>query len=292
MLNLLALGNSQRLKHAHQLLGTEKTHQVIFQRNIKSGFSRISLTAGTASQLIVNTPGLMPFGSDDLQAAGLPGRVVQLDIGTTTCHVGRYSYRSCLSGMGDDFRLHLVELGIQYLVRNALPFQHAAEQLGSINIHRADQHRLVFLVRFLDLFHNRVIFFLLGHVDGVFMIHTDHRFVGGDLYHIHSVDVTEFLLLCQSRTGHTGLLFILIKEILEGNRREGLALTLDFHMLLCLDCLMQSVGITSARKHTSGKFIDNQNLVILHNIVPVAEHQIMRPQRKNNIVLDIHVFRV
>ena len=49
MLDLLAFFYSKRLKHLHQSLRAEQSHQVIFQRNVESRFSRISLTSGTAT---------------------------------------------------------------------------------------------------------------------------------------------------------------------------------------------------------------------------------------------------
>ena len=49
VLNLFIFRNAQGFEHGHQLLGTEQTHQIIFQGNVKAGFTRVSLTSGTAS---------------------------------------------------------------------------------------------------------------------------------------------------------------------------------------------------------------------------------------------------
>ena len=84
MLDLLSLGNAQCVEHADQLLGTEQTHQVVFQGNVKSGFTGISLTSGTSAQLVVDTAGLMALRTDDLQSACCPGFLIQLDIRTTS----------------------------------------------------------------------------------------------------------------------------------------------------------------------------------------------------------------
>ena len=69
MLNLLILRNAEGIKHTHQLLRTEQPHQVIFQGNIESGFTRVSLTSGTSAQLVIDTAGFMALCTDDLQAA-------------------------------------------------------------------------------------------------------------------------------------------------------------------------------------------------------------------------------
>ena len=56
MLDPLALLHAQRLEGRHHLLRAEQAHQVILQGNVKLGFTRVSLTAGTSAQLVVNTP--------------------------------------------------------------------------------------------------------------------------------------------------------------------------------------------------------------------------------------------
>ena len=70
MLNLLSLGDTQRIKHADQTLGTEQSHQIVLQRDVELGFTGISLTSGTSAQLVINTSGFVPLGTDDFQASG------------------------------------------------------------------------------------------------------------------------------------------------------------------------------------------------------------------------------
>ncbi len=135
-------------------------------------------------------------------------------------------------------------------------------------------------------------FFLLGHIYGVIQILSDYRFIGGNLNNVHAVNVTELLLLCQGRTCHTGLLCIFVKEILEGDRRERLALPLYLHMLLSLDGLVQSVGIPSSRHDTSRKLIYDQHLVFLHHIVLIPVHQAVGTKGQVHIMLDLQVLRV
>ena len=56
VLDLLAVFYAQRVEHSHEAFGAEQPEQVILQGYIESGLSRISLTSGTASQLVINTP--------------------------------------------------------------------------------------------------------------------------------------------------------------------------------------------------------------------------------------------
>ena len=124
------------------------------------------------------------------------------------------------------------------------------------------------------------------------MIDSCNRLIGRNLNYIHAVDIPKLLLLSQRSTGHTGLLIKLIKEVLECDGRKGLAFSLNLHMLLGLNCLMQSVRIATAGHDTSREFIDNEHLVILNNIILVSEHQVMSPECQNNIMLDLDILRV
>ena len=124
------------------------------------------------------------------------------------------------------------------------------------------------------------------------MIDTGDRTVRRYFDNVHAVNITELFFLCQSGTGHTGFFVIFIKEVLECDVRERLALSLDLHMFLCLDRLMQSVRITASRHDTSGKFIYDHDLIIFNHIILVTEHQIVRAQRQDDIVLDLKVFRI
>ena len=126
MLDLLILSHTQFPEGIHQAFGTEETHQIVLQGNVETGFSRVTLTAGTTTQLVIDTAGLVTLGTDDLQTAGLFCLVIQLNIGTTACHVGGDGNGSVNTGILDDLSLQLMELRIQDIMLDALSFQHAA----------------------------------------------------------------------------------------------------------------------------------------------------------------------
>jgi len=127
MLNLLILCNTQRSKDLHQSLRTKQTHQVILQRDVETGFTRVSLSTGTSTELIVNTSGFMTLCTDDHQATGISCHIIQLNIRTTASHVSGNGNCPCLTCLCYDLCLQFMEFGIQYIMLDSLSFQHAAE---------------------------------------------------------------------------------------------------------------------------------------------------------------------
>ena len=112
MLDLLSFRDSQRIEHGDHPVRTEETHQIILQGDKELGFTRISLTTGTSTQLIIDTSGLMPLCTDDHQAACRSRLLIQLDIRTTARHVGRNGNGSMYACVRHDLSLELMELGI------------------------------------------------------------------------------------------------------------------------------------------------------------------------------------
>ena len=70
MVERRVLVDAQRLHHALHTLGTEQTHDVVRERDVKAALAGVALTAGAAAQLVVDAAGLVPLGADDIQAAG------------------------------------------------------------------------------------------------------------------------------------------------------------------------------------------------------------------------------
>ena len=112
MLNLLTIRNTHCVEHIDQFFRTEQTHQIIFQRNIETGFTRISLSTGTSTQLIINTTGFMTLGTNDFQTTGSFCLIIQFDIGTTACHVSCDRYCTMYTGLRYDFSLKFMEFRI------------------------------------------------------------------------------------------------------------------------------------------------------------------------------------
>ena len=64
--------NLQGLHHVLHPLGAEQTHDVVLHGQVEAALTGISLPAGPAPELVVDAAGLMTFGAQNEQAAGLP----------------------------------------------------------------------------------------------------------------------------------------------------------------------------------------------------------------------------
>ncbi len=133
---------------------------------------------------------------------------------------------------------------------------------------------------------------LPGLVHRVLEVLTNHGHIGGNLHHVHAVDLTELFFLRQGRTGGAAFFLEQIKEILEGDGGQGLALPLHLYMLLGLYGLVQAVGIAPSGHDTSRELVYDQHLIIFDYVVLVAEHQIVCPEGQYNIVLDLQVLGI
>src|SRR6056297_351983 len=135
MINRLSAVHPDSPHKALEVVLCKQAHQVVIQGEKKAGLSRVSLTSGTAAQLIVDSSGFVTLSTQNVKAPKLfdfvvvfyPGLVLfficctellmgrfgshftagpeigvtpQLYIGTASSHIGCNSYRA----LGSSFR--------------------------------------------------------------------------------------------------------------------------------------------------------------------------------------------
>ena len=205
----------------------------------------------------------MTLGTDDGKTSRLLDFGRKLDVGTTTGHVGGYGDGAFLTGLCHDFGLSLVQLGIEHIVGDAAQCEHSREQLRYFDRGCTHEHRAALLDEVDDLIDYGGILFLLGLVDAVVHVNTCHRLVGGYCHDIELVYVPELACFGFGRTGHTCKLVIHTEVVLEGDCGECLCRSLDFHALLGLDGLMESVGVAAAFHDTACLLVDNLDFVVV-----------------------------
>ena len=142
-------------------LGAEDAHQIVFEREEERRTAGIALTAGAATQLVVDAAAFMALGANDVEAAGverlallfgdrrrclsrflaMPVRRVgallalgheplleqhvriaaELNVGAATGHVGGDGDGAGNAGLRDDMGFLLVVAGVEDLMRNLCP---------------------------------------------------------------------------------------------------------------------------------------------------------------------------
>ncbi len=211
----------------------------------------------------------MPLGADDHQSTDFYDARPKLNVGAASCHVGRNRDRAWLSGARHDLGFLHVELCVQHVVRNFLPFQHSAEQLGGFHTHCTDQHRLTPRVSVFDFLDYGVVFFPARFVDAIVVIRPPHRPVRRNHVHIEFVNVVKLCRFRLGRAGHARKLLIKSEIILDRDRRQCLGLTINLDAFLRFNCLMQPVAPPSARHFAASEFVHNHDLVIFDDVLDI-----------------------
>ena len=106
----------------HEFLGfwaAVNLEQVVLEGEVKLGFSRVTLTAGAAAELVVDPGGFVALRPDDAEAAGRPHAGPELDVGAAAGHIGRDGHGAPLAGLGDDGRFFGEVFRVEHLVGNA-----------------------------------------------------------------------------------------------------------------------------------------------------------------------------
>ena len=245
----------------------------------------------------------MTLRADNLQTTNLFNAFSELDVRSSSGHICRNRDSAPFSGFRNDFRLALMKLCIEnVMITQSFFLKTLTEFLRRLNADCADQNRLSLFMGRADILYNCGDFLLMREIYGVIMVDPAHRFVCRDLHYIQTVDVLEFSFFGLCCTSHAGCLFIFIEIILNRDRCQSHALSAYFHAFLGLDCLMQTVGISTPGHDTACKLIYDHNFlsgyvaVLIHlvanYVIFISVHQIICTQRKVDNMLFFKVFRV
>ena len=324
--NRLAFFQAKRGQHFLKPFRPEDTHQIVLERQIERRAARVTLTAGTTTQLVIDPTAFVTFRSQNIKATGLQHfflfvRVFRLDlftngngiglwigvqcfdhlqldvaaqlnVGAATGHVCGNGHRAEFARICDDLGFLFVLACVQNVMRNAPFGQHLAEHFGLFDGRGTDQNRLPYRIGFFDLFDHRLIFFQRGTIDLVIFVNACNRHVGRHNHNTQTVDLGKFFGFGFGRTGHPGELVVQSEIVLESDGRERDVLRLDLAAFLRFDRLVQTVGQTATGHHAPGEFVDQHHFAIAHDVIFVAHEQLMRPQTLVYVVHDRGAFRV
>ena len=140
-----------------------------------------------------------------------------------------------------------------------------------------------------DLLDNRRKFFLFGLVDHIGVILANHRHVCRKDKNLQLVYLAKFFRLGIGRTGHPRQFFIHPEIILKGDRRQGLIFLLDLDPLLRLEGLMETIAVTPSRHDPAGKFIHDDDLSLLDEVVDIPFEEGVGAKGLVNMMEEINV---
>ncbi len=320
VLDGFAIFHTHCLHHAAHTLRHKDAHQVVFQRQEETGRTRVTLTAGTTTQLVIDTAGFMTLGTDDMKTTvfqylimallpvclnrgnlffrrifqsshfGFPV-TAQHNVGTTTGHVGGDGHSSGATCVSNNLCFAGVLFGVQYVVLNLGFGQLLRQILRCFNRSSTHQNRTLLRSYFADFFDDRVVFFFLSGVDHIVVIDTAYLFVGRDNHHIQVIDLHKLEGFGIGSTCHTTQLFIQTEIVLEGGRSQCLALCLNLNAFFGFHCLMQTLAPATTRHGTAGMFVNDHDLTILHDVIDVFLVHSVSFQSRVHVVQQIQVSR-
>ena len=269
VLDYFILIESHTVHEFHDTLAGEQTHQLVLKRHEENRRAWVTLTTSTTTQLSVNTTALMTLCTDDGETSSLFHLGRELDVGTTTCHVGGDSHNALLSGLCHDVGLLLVELGIEHLMRNVPQIKHLRQHLTDFHRCGTYKHWTTSVNHLLDLGDDSLVLGTVGLIDAVVHVIANHRFVGRDLHHVEFVDIVKLACFGDGGTSHTGELVVHAEIVLKSNGGERLCGGFNLHVLLGLHCLVQSIAPTTAFHDTACLLIHNLHLSVDDDVVVV-----------------------
>ena len=208
----------------------------------------------------------------------------QHDIGTAASHIGCNRHHAGAACFQHNLSFTFVLLSVEHIVLNAFLVEQFAQGFRVFNGSCAQQNRLLTFVAFLDVFNDRLIFFIDRAENLILLVITDHLLMRRDNNRFQPINILEFVSFRVRRTRHTRQLLIHTEVVLEGNGGKSLVFLIDLDAFFGFNGLMQTFRPTAARHQTAGEFINDDDFTILHNVMLVALKERMRSQRSHQMV--------
>ncbi len=318
--NRFALGHLEAIHDGLDPLARKNAQQRVFQAQVKTRGTRITLTARTTAQLVVDASRLVALGGNDAQATQahhfivilLPlltqglnlGRLLlsrqrrivvnrlnalfhvtaQHDVGTSTRHVGGNGDGPFGSGLGNDVGFALVLLGVEHLMRQLRLGQQLVDQLRVLNGGGAHQHRLTALMTFANVLNRCGVFLGRGFVDAVELIFATVHPVRRNDHRFEAVNFLEFVGFGIGRTRHACQLPIQTEIVLERDGRQRLVFGLNAHTFFGFHSLMQAIAPAAPGHQTACEFVHDDDFAALHHVVLIFVEQVMRFQSRHEVM--------
>ena len=124
-----------------------------------------------------------------------------------------------------------------------------------------------------NFFDYGVVFLAVRSVDTVVHVYSCDRLVRWYHNDIELVNVPELACFSLCCTGHARKLVVHSEVVLQSDCSECLCCSLHFDVFLCLERLVESVGVAAAVHYTSGLLINDKHLVVHNDVFLVFAEQ-------------------
>ena len=177
-----------------------------------------------------------------------------------------------------------MHLRVEHIVRYLTHTQQLAYSLRMLDRGGTNQDRLPLGVKLRHLVGRRDIFLLRRLIDGIRLVDADHRPVCRDHDDLEPVYLLEFFRLGERGAGHTGELLVHAEIVLQRDCRERLILASHLHALFSLDSLVKTVRIAAAEHQAPRKFVYDDDLAVLDDVMDVTLEEVMRLKRLHDLM--------
>ena len=125
MLQFLAFFETKTLHHlGHSLGGTKLHHEVVLKADVEYGCTWIPLARTTSTKLAINAAAAMAFRSNDHESTLVANSFTQLDVGSSTGHIGGDGDGAWLTRSSNDLGFLHVEFCVENGVGDFLALEH------------------------------------------------------------------------------------------------------------------------------------------------------------------------
>ena len=234
-------------------LRCKNAHQLIIKTQEELARACVTLSAGSAAELIIDTPGLVTLGPKDMQPTDFSHAGAEFYIRATPCHIGCNCYIAShlavsasvlVAGLGNNRSFSLVLFCIQNLVLIFFAvslLKGPGQGLIFFNAHRTHKHRSTGTTNVIYLFHYRIKLLAHRFIDYIIHVFPDARLVGRYHNDFKVVNIHKLFSLGRSGAGHSSYLLIEFEEILQGDSSKCLRFFFYGDSFFCFDCLVQSI---------------------------------------------------
>ena len=207
----------------------------------------------------------------------------QLDISTTTGHLGRNGNAPDISGLGDYPRLLLIIFGVEDINLNAPLAQCICQILRFGDILRAHQDGLPRGVDGCDFFHDSGRFILDRRKDTVLFIKPLQRLIAVNNRDVQTVELAQLIGCLHRGARHPAHQWVAPHKFLQGDGIENAPTFRDFQAFLGLYRRLQAIGPALQVGNAAPRGIDKLQLAVNHNVVNVSDKQRFGMQGKVNL---------